>query len=192
MKGMMGFHTLFPEIGVDETKSATLPGGSYGLPPDSYGFLEFYCIDPDCKCRRVLINVISERQRAHLATINHAFEPPAPRSFTPDQTFLDPINPQSDFSKALLLLFTEVLLRDYAYARRLMHHYQMVKDALSDPSHTIHAIVASGINESAVRASSQSSIDPYESCPCGSGKKFKWCCREKIRKARSWRDNRIS
>ena len=21
-------------------------------------------------------------------------------------------------------------------------------------------------------------IDPYASCPCGSGKKFKWCCQD--------------
>src|SRR4051794_14255457 len=29
-------------------------------------------------------------------------------------------------------------------------------------------------------------IDPYSSCPCGSGKKFKWCCQpihEEIEKA---------
>ncbi|MCX7702313.1 MAG: SEC-C metal-binding domain-containing protein, partial [Gemmataceae bacterium] len=29
-------------------------------------------------------------------------------------------------------------------------------------------------------------IDPYASCPCGSGKKFKWCCagiHEQIEKA---------
>jgi uncharacterized protein YecA (UPF0149 family) len=58
----------------------------------------------------------------------------------------------------------------------------MVKDALADPVHPIHAIVrsagaADGTQKLAVRA-----IDPYAPCPCGSGKKYKWCCRDKAQK----------
>src|SRR5437764_6160238 len=28
------------------------------------------------------------------------------------------------------------------------------------------------------RKSRRMAFEPYDSCPCGSGKKFKWCCQE--------------
>jgi hypothetical protein len=141
MKGMMAFYQLFPEIGPRETRTATIFGRDRSLLNDSYGFVELYCVDPDCDCRRVMINVLSERGRAHLATINHAFEPPAVDGPIREQTFLDPLNVQSRWSIALLELFKEILL-DEAYRERLERHYRMVKDALRDPSHPIHQVIS--------------------------------------------------
>jgi len=73
---MMPFHELFPEIGLRESRSARVLQNDKKLPADSYGFVELFCVDPKCDCRRVMINVLSEDRPAHLATINHAFEPP--------------------------------------------------------------------------------------------------------------------
>jgi hypothetical protein len=140
MKGMMSFLHLFPEIGPRETRTATISGGDRSLPDDSYGFLELYCVDPDCDCRRVMINVFSETGPTHLATINHAFDPTAIDDPVQEQTFLDPLNVQSRRSPALLDLFKEVLL-DEAYRKRLERHYRMVKDALREPEHPIHLVI---------------------------------------------------
>jgi hypothetical protein len=95
MKGMMSFPHLFPEIGPRETRTAIISGGDRSLPDDSHGFIELYCVDPDCDCRRMMINVFSETGPTHLATINHAFEPPADDDSIREQTFLDPLNVQS-------------------------------------------------------------------------------------------------
>jgi hypothetical protein len=140
MEGMMAFHQLFPEIGVKETRTAIIFGSARSLPDDSYGFIELYCIDPDCDCRRVMINVLSERHGGHLATINHTFELPAHDHPVPQQTFLDPLNPQSRWSGALLELFKKILL-DEVYRERIERHYRMVKDAIRDPVHRIHKVI---------------------------------------------------
>lgn len=150
MKGMMSFLHLFPEIGPRETRTATISGGDRSLPDDSYGFIELYCVDPDCDCRRVMINVFSETGPTHLATINHAFDPPAIDDPLQEQTFLDPLNVQSRWSPTLLDLFNEVLL-DEAYRKRLERHYRLVKDGLHDPSHPIHQIIKKVRRSSAPR-----------------------------------------
>lgn len=150
MKGMMAFYQLFPGIGLRETRTATIFGRDKSLPDDSYGFIELYCVDPDCDCRRVMINVLSERRRAHLATINHAFEPPADDDPVQEQTFLDPLNVQSCWSGVLLGLFKEILL-DEAYCERIERHYRMVKDALRDPAHPIHQGISRSRESSAPR-----------------------------------------
>ena len=42
---------------------------------------------------------------------------------------LDPLNPQSEYSGALLNLFQEVLAADPEYVQRLQRHYKMFKSA---------------------------------------------------------------
>jgi len=54
------FHEYSPEIAARETRSITVPPGSpFGLPAGEYGFLEMYCNEPGCDCRRVLFYVIA-------------------------------------------------------------------------------------------------------------------------------------
>ena len=69
---MVAFHFLFPNIAERETQ--TMPTcGNHGLPEDTYVFEEFYCVDHNCDCRRVMLGAWSMRRGQHLATINHAF-----------------------------------------------------------------------------------------------------------------------
>ena len=57
---MIGFHHLFPDIAKKEMRTAEVRNDPI-LPPDSYVFVEFYCVDPDCDCRRVMLNMISQK-----------------------------------------------------------------------------------------------------------------------------------
>jgi hypothetical protein len=120
----------------------------------------------------VLINVISNKEASHVATISHSFEPPSSDDIEAEQTFLDPLNPQSRWSAELLDLFKDVLF-DAGYRARLERHYRMVKTALSDPRDPIHKVIALASDN----LKRQFTINPYAPCPCGSGKKYKWCCR---------------
>jgi hypothetical protein len=130
---MVAFHLLFPEVARLETRALiVLPINSLGLPPDTYGLVDLYCEEPGCDCRRVMLNVLAEKARQHVATINHGFEP---SPLDPAQTFLDPLNPQSDLAPRLLELVKEQVLKDEDYVARLHRHYQMFKDAVNDPRH---------------------------------------------------------
>ncbi|MGA2441650.1 MAG: hypothetical protein ABSH08_11870 [Tepidisphaeraceae bacterium] len=143
---MMRLGLFFRELAERETRTVILkaPALQYGrlvLPADEYGFDELYCVERACDCRRVMINVLARHARAHVATINHAFDPPSHDYDPPDQTFLDPLNRQSEWSDALLDIFVNVVLADSAYRQRLLRHYNLFKEAVADPSHPCQRFV---------------------------------------------------
>jgi len=188
---MIPLDALLPAVAEAETRSLIVPPGG-ALPADTYGFREVYCVDPACDCRRVILNVMSQRTGRHLATISFAFDPDAPGG-TP---FLDPLNPQSERSDDLLDLAEHVLLADAAYVARLERHYHLVKDALTDPDHEVHERLPVDVADHLDRlkrlaARPGADADPApappfvreepkvgrnDPCPCGSGRKHKRCC----------------
>jgi hypothetical protein len=136
---MVSFVSLFPEVGNKETRRVGIEPEEgvepkKDVPPDWYFFEELYCDEPGCDCRRVIVNVIASSTRQHLATINHAFEPPGRDALVTEQTFLDPLNTQSRFAVDLMDLFLHVIRWDEAYRQRLIRHYQLFKGAIDNPS----------------------------------------------------------
>jgi hypothetical protein len=183
---MLPFHALFPDVARDECRTVTLL--AVGNPTSrTFLFVEFYCNEPACDCRRVILNVIDTGKQQHVATINHAFEPPKPPFEDEGQTFLDPLNPQSPASEELLDLFKGMIAGDAEYRARLERHYQMWKTVVDDPAHPDHAKVRSKFHDDPsfspafrrqepVRREGPR-VGPNDPCPCGSGKKYKRCCR---------------
>lgn len=104
-----------------------LPGNEHGVPPDEYGLVEMYCDERECDCRRVMIAVYSRHPVRQVATINHAFDPPAAGDSMP-QTFLDRLNSQSQLSEAFLREFLDLVRHDADYVARLERHYRMFKE----------------------------------------------------------------
>ena len=54
---MISFHALFAELAQREVRCLHfLPEAqpSPGPPPDECAYVEFYCDEPDCDCRRVI------------------------------------------------------------------------------------------------------------------------------------------
>ena len=64
----MAFHFLFPEEAKNESRTVT-PVNLGNLPRHTFLFVEFYCVDPGCDCRRVVLNVIDTKSQRHVATI---------------------------------------------------------------------------------------------------------------------------
>ncbi|MEX2213851.1 MAG: hypothetical protein WD768_06975 [Phycisphaeraceae bacterium] len=124
---MQPFHKLFPDIGHDETRTLWLGEARDGMPAGDYAFVEWYCVDPDCDCRRVLWRVMSADLPGVVATITHAFESPAADAYVPEQTYLEPLERNHPFAPAVLRAVEELLLTDENYVARLRRHYQMVK-----------------------------------------------------------------
>ena len=126
------FVTAYHEI-------VTLPGGpgyrsvellypQNGLPAGEYGFVEYYCTDSRCDCRNLHLNVYGGEPLSHLATINVSLDPGGFADLgVEEQYFLDPFNPQSEYSPALLELFRENLLADEAYMGRLEERVHIAK-----------------------------------------------------------------
>ena len=119
------------------------PGGTLdsGLPADEYAYMEFYCDDLSCDCRRVFLQVISKGQPGKVfASIGYGWEnerfyrrkmPWAPEDARGTMSGeLDPFNEQSEFAADLLDLFQHVVL-DEPYRLRLRRHYRLFRAELA-------------------------------------------------------------
>jgi hypothetical protein len=133
------FMQRFPEVGARETRSAKIAQQG-DLPEGEYGFLEFYCDEPGCDCRRVMIQVWRpETGRGKVwATIGYGWESPdfyrnwSRAGCDPIEMkgpSLDPLNPQTQYSAALLDLF-RLVLESGEYVERLKRHYRMFRDSV--------------------------------------------------------------
>ena len=180
---MIPFYTRFPEVAPRETRCVHVlsPGGE--LPVGEYGFIEHYCDEHDCDCRRVLLQVTTpQAPRAALATINFGWEPIEfyTRWMHGDEVAgreiidasLDPLHPQSPLADYLLDIFRRDLMTDAAYVARLARHCQMFKRDLRDRPNA-HAVV---VRDGQPRVVARPATGRNEPCPCGSGKKYKKCC----------------
>jgi hypothetical protein len=173
---------LFPELAEQEQvvwHVAASESGA-GLPAGTYVLRERYCADRGCDCRRVMLYVEHVEGGRVIATIGYGFEPPAPAyAHFERQIELDWLNPQSEFSEAALRRFEEQLAGGAAYRTRWMQHYARWKRVVDDRKHPLHTKLRS------LREPTQGSptrtgtpkVGANALCPCGSGGKYKRCCR---------------
>jgi hypothetical protein len=140
--GMSAFGSRFLEVAKTETRSMTVRGQA-NLPDGDYGFLELYCDEVDCDCRRVMIQVVSRTTGPKVwATINFGWESADfyARWMRDEElakevsgASLDPLNPQSEYAHVLLDAFVN-LVADEAYIERLKRHYTLFKSSLKSGS----------------------------------------------------------
>lgn len=136
---MTPFMQRFPEVGARETRFVTVPP-EQELPVGDFGFLELYCDEPGCDCRRVTICVLRpETGWSRIwATISYGWESLdfyrewGGTHSDPIEMMgpgLDTLNPQSEYSPALLDLF-RLFLQSPDYVERLKRHYQMFRNSV--------------------------------------------------------------
>ena len=136
---MIPFMERFPEVGARETRSVTVPPRQ-DLPEGEYGFVELYCDEPACDCRRVIIDVLRpETGWSQIwATISYGWESldfyrkwggQGNDPIEMKGPYLDPLNPQTKYSAALLNLF-QFLVQSPEYVARLQRHYQMFRESV--------------------------------------------------------------
>ena len=149
---MAPFYTKFHDLAFREMRVLGVRSHE-SLPRGEYGFLEFYCTEAGCDCRRVVLHVLNAETGDRVwASINFGWESLSYyRTWTSGNAeaardmagaTLDPLNPQTKHSRALLKLFQDVVLQDSAYVKRLERHYRLFKkgpswpadDAESDPN----------------------------------------------------------
>jgi len=136
---MTPFMARFPELGRRETRSLLVRPGN-DLPAGEYGYIEFYCDEPGCDCRRVTICVLRPETgwSKFWATISYGWEGPdfytewSSAGSDPVEMqgpCLDPTNPQTQYAPVLLDLF-RIVLQSPDYVERLKRHYRMFRDAV--------------------------------------------------------------
>ncbi len=140
---MIPFTKRFPELGRRETRTVHLPDGGDEIPPGRYAFLELYCDEEGCDCRRELLYVVEESSPGKIwATISFGWDPDAQHAelgdlerlgATASGAFLDPLCPQSEYAAEFLHLFEWMITEDPAYKERLKRHYAMFKAAQAPP-----------------------------------------------------------
>ena len=143
---MIPFHSVFPELAQQEVRCVHLgatadDASATALPADEYAYLEFYCEDLNCDCRRVFLQVIAKGQPDKVfASISYGWEKESfyrkRMPWAPDEAGgtvrgeMDPINEQSEFAEYFLDLFRRVVL-DEPYRLRLRRHYQLFREELA-------------------------------------------------------------
>jgi hypothetical protein len=188
MTYLVPFLRVEPDLAQKEMRTITLFQPREGIPAGTYGLIESYCPDPDCDCRRVMINIVEEEHPTrYLAAIGYGFD----RDAEDAGPYLDPLNEQSSYADALLRLVQEVGLNDPRYVARLEQHYGLVKRAAVDPTHPAYEklrratesqdgwISAREMDEWLGRLATGPAphrVGRNDPCPCGSGKKYKRCC----------------
>jgi hypothetical protein len=143
---MTPLHSILPELAAREVRCVHIGAGpdfapGSGPPPDEYAYLEFYCEDLNCDCRRVFLEVVPKSQPGKVfASISYGWEneafyrkrmpwnPNAAKRTVRGE--LDAINEQSEFAAGFLELFRKVVL-DEEYRLRLQRHHQLFREALA-------------------------------------------------------------
>lgn len=175
---MTPFYTRHPDIAEKEFRTLHIAGNP-DIPDGEYGFLELYCDEPGCDCRRVFIIVLdaADATQRPLATINYGWE--SKRFYSKwmhgsisaneiaelQGPALAPMAQQSRLAPKFLGLFRS-MLDDPNFAARLRRHYSLFR----------RSIQAEASQEASHRTLAEKPPGPNSVCTCGSGKKYKKCC----------------
>ena len=136
------FGERFPQLGAREAR-ALIVTGRPDLPDGEYGFLEFYCNEPRCDCRRVMVLVVRPETgwKKVWATLNYGWESeefyhrwakaPVEDRFHWQGPFLDPLGAQTSYAGALLDVF-KLMVQTPDYVERLQRHYQLFRSTVED------------------------------------------------------------
>ncbi len=147
----MHFHLLFSELAQREVRclhigppAESQPQTAPALPADEYLYVESYCEELGCDCRRVSLQVIRRSQPDKvLASIVYGWDKESfyrKRAAGDEDAYetamrtvrgeLDPLEEQSEFAEELLELFQRFVL-DEPYRLRLRRHYRLFKEELA-------------------------------------------------------------
>jgi len=171
----MAFRPLseeLPDLAEQETRTLfVLAGGPEDVLPEAgYTFVELYCDEPGCDCRRVFFYVESTLRPGPEAVIAWGWESPAfyARWLGDDdpEALAEMTGPtlnlgswQSEWADLLVELVKNVLITDLAYAERIQEHYRLFRECIAR-SHPAR-------NEAGRRGSSRRRYLRYVPIPLG-------------------------
>jgi len=140
-QGMAPFHAVAGDRAWREMRSIRVFESDGSLPPGDYGFVEHYCIDPKCDCRRVLLGMSRlDGPGRIIAMVNFGWEKVGfyARWMNTDEeqaakmagASLEPFHSYHPLAEAAFPLTRDTLLQDPDYVARLRRHYREFKRAV--------------------------------------------------------------
>jgi len=170
---MVAYQQYFPESRHDKTEVLTLHSAKGELPAGEYLFVDMYCTDEDCDCRRAMIKVLNNRGRLQ-ATLSYGWENKAfYAKWMGGNECVDeipgvnvyPLQIQGEGYLELEKEYATLIKANKAYALRLQKRYQ-----------TFKAKVEAEAKANKPKPAISNKVQRNELCPCDSGKKYKKCC----------------
>ncbi len=135
------FDQVCPEIASSETRICVIPEHP-GVPPGKYLLREFYCTEPGCDCRRVLVQFLPlDGEGLVAASINFGWEKAKfYRKWSRDPVLwremagatLEPFAEQGPRDREFLVIFKQIA-RDHALVAAFRRHYRLVKETIEPP-----------------------------------------------------------
>ena len=138
------------------------------LPSGEYSFIDSYCTDNTCDCRKTIILIFHEKK--HVSTVSYGWEKPKfylrwlkntkDRKLAEEMSGLsiDFASPDLVSPKGILLLVDHLL--DEKWISMLKENYRLIRKT-TKPDNIISMVPK---------------ISRNAPCPCGSGEKYKNCC----------------
>ena len=138
----VAFHELCPEVAMQETRTIIVPPGArLGVPEGTYQYIEMFCDEPGCDCRRVFFTVVSADQQETEAVISWGWEDLAfytqwlgfgdeDMAKEMQGPILDLGSPHSRKAEVLLQLARKMLLADPLYVERIKRHYALFRSKI--------------------------------------------------------------
>jgi hypothetical protein len=141
--GLVPFDQIYPDVARAEARVCRLPVAGAGEPAGDFLLREFYCVEPGCDCRRVLVMFMphGKPDRVAAATINFGWELPRYyREWSSDPELwremagatLERWAKQGPHAKRFLLVFMK-LVQDKTLVALFQKHYQLVKEKIEPP-----------------------------------------------------------
>jgi len=135
---MRKFGELFPEVAARQMVLLWVDPPRKRLPVKSYGLLEYYCDEPGCDCRRVMLDVVSDYRGRVFASICFGWESlefyrkwAGTRDLGDASPLkkgvLDPAALNCDWADVLLDHVRREVLANPKMVARFKRHYEMVK-----------------------------------------------------------------
>jgi len=156
------FNLIYPETSlwnVSVGKHAILPEGIYA-------FLEFYCTNPECDCKAGFFQMVEIDSKGDIlgnaiAVIEYKWGEPISEQ---NPQLEGSKNRPSKITQEALAMFLNSLQNEAGQIDMLKLHYKMLKDYFIENPDKFAA------DELITK------IGRNDTCPCGSGKKYKKCC----------------
>ncbi|MBU6402286.1 MAG: hypothetical protein KGS61_18360 [Verrucomicrobia bacterium] len=133
------FDQICPAIACAELRVCTVPIPELGVPTGDYFLREFYCTEPGCDCRRVLIQFLPKDGPAQpAATINFGWEKAKYyRKWSSDPDLwremagatLERFAEQGPHKANFLVIFKHII-QDRTLVAAFRRHYRLVKDLI--------------------------------------------------------------
>lgn len=132
---MEPFYTRFPSVAMAETLSLVSPPGRE-VPEDTYRFIEHFCSERGCNCRRVSFAVFGERtgQKIH-ALISYGWETKAfyakwsgerIGAFDYQGPYFDHAHPHPEYAQVFMDTLKEAI-KNKEFLKQLKRHYTMFR-----------------------------------------------------------------